>query len=390
MILAYHPIANEWSSSTSHYFGQTTLTSHTTYAASPPELQWEIRDQQWTPLVGIVVSDRADSTPIGQRSFYTGIARTLFQNGAMTVLFSMEEFREDGLTGWIYHPESNRWLSLSCPVPNVLYNRMASRGEEKTAQFSRLQAWCKKNHLQLVNSRFFDKWETYEALSDIKALQPYTLETSRVEDTEATRNFLQKYSTIYVKPRNNGKGIGIRRVHLLTDETLQEDTPNTTRKFSDFLAWWESIAPLKEEYLLQQGIDPFKQKQKRFDFRCLVHCPLDDSSTLLGVGIRQSGSQDITTHVPRGGYVRTETTFSRWIPFQRLQKMVKAMTPALKEKYGELIEYTVDAGLDDRGKLYWFEVNAKPMLFNEKKIEEKRRQALATWLCQQAVETKPT
>ncbi|MCC5399972.1 hypothetical protein LMQ13_13720, partial [Staphylococcus aureus] len=48
----------------------------------------------------------------------------------------------------------------------------------------------------------------------------------------------------------------------------------------------------------------------------------------------------------------------------------------LTKKYGFIGEFSIDACVDKEGNYYLFEVNAKPMLFDEVEIEEKRCQQL--------------
>lgn len=82
--------------------------------------------------------------------------------------------------------------------------------------------------------------------------------------------------------------------------------------------------------------------------------------------------QEITTHTPRGG---------KLYPYQNLQSKRLNLTLAriaqkcgeiLSKKIGFLGEFSIDIGEDESGSLFIYEVNSKPMQFDEEEIEANR------------------
>ena len=133
---------------------------------------------------------------------------------------------------------------------------------------------------------------------------------------------------------------------------------------------WETI--LKEKnYLAQEEIKSRTYDGKRFDFRILAHAE-NDHYKVTGIGIRQSQKQEITTHIPSGG---------KLLPYQLLQTedhdlfiqtIVEQIGQALSEQFGFFGEFSIDLGISQTGKYYIYEVNSKPMSFDENEIEERK------------------
>jgi hypothetical protein len=97
---------------------------------------------------------------------------------------------------------------------------------------------------------------------------------------------------------------------------------------------------------------------------------------LVGRGVRVSGPNTITTHVPSGGSIANasrvlEASFgiNADAVDNELTNMTVTCAKAIDSHYNhELGEMSMDIGIDEFGRPWFFEANAKPMKFDEPEI----------------------
>jgi len=182
---------------------------------------------------------------------------------------------------------------------------------------------------------------------------------------------------VYLKPSHSAQGKGIFR--LAYTEALTLSLEGLKRKeiypsFSDFWNEWETDLNQKQ-YLVQEEVDSARYEGNKFDLRILAHAKTD-GYMVTGVGIRQAQEQNITTHVPNGGKLLPYDMFHSDELDQFITFAVNQIGEALTENYGFFGEFSIDAGISKRGDYYLYEVNSKPMSFDEIKIEGKKIEQL--------------
>lgn len=150
-----------------------------------------------------------------------------------------------------------------------------------------------------------------------------------------------------------------------------------TRKFSNLEDVWKHVKShvRQKKYIMQQGIKRARYHGKPFDVRVLVQKNGSGEWDVTGVGIRRSGSQSITTHVPRGGSIHSLSSVLHALftsdPDKveaTIREAALAIARALNDEIKDLAEMSMDLGLTEEGKLWFFEANAKPEKFDEPSI----------------------
>ena len=150
-----------------------------------------------------------------------------------------------------------------------------------------------------------------------------------------------------------------------------------TRRFSNLDDLWKHVKShvRQQRYIMQQGIRRARFNGKPFDVRVLVQKDGKGEWGVTGVGIRRSGSQSITTHVPRGGSIHSLSSVLQSLFKADPEKMENsihetalAIARALNEEISDLAEMSMDLGLTEDGSLWFFEANAKPEKFDEPSI----------------------
>ena len=185
--------------------------------------------------------------------------------------------------------------------------------------------------------------------------------------------FFHKHKTIYLKPREGNRGNGIYTLTQNKNGSLQLKSPHHNETFSSLIEYWNIYEKQlhTKKYLAQQAILPKKKNGHRYDYRLLVHYQ-NGLFKLTGKAVRMAQIQEITTHVPRGGKiypyhkVRTERID------QQLAEIAQTCGTVLSKQWGFIGEFSIDLGESETGELYIYEVNSKPMQFDEVDIEANR------------------
>ncbi|MFB5196121.1 YheC/YheD family protein [Neobacillus sp. KR4-4] len=329
------------------------------------------------PLVGIMTSRKADGSIAGNGPLFIALQKKLISHKGISFVFIPEDAGINHITGYTFLPEQNHWIKEKFRYPDIVYNRIPFRKAEQNEECQQFFSILKEKNIPYFNPCFIDKFELYEVFKKHPSLKTFLPETIPIRGKMDLFIFQKKHKSIYLKPSQSSKGKGIFRLKLTSATGLQLDGIHQHELFKSFDHFWDKhgVALLAKNYLAQEEIKSAKYKGNRFDFRILAH-GADSGYTVTGVGIRQSQTQDITTHIPAGG---------RLLPYENLQtkehdRFIEAIVPeigtALSDRFGYFGEFSIDAGVSMTGQYYIYEVNSKPMRFDEEEIEEKKIEQL--------------
>jgi hypothetical protein len=228
--------------------------------------------------------------------------------------------------------------------------------------------------IPFFNPCFIDKYDLTTLFKEDPQLRPFLPATIPLEERMILADFLEEHRTIYLKPCLSSKGKGIYRLHLASDKQIQVysiDNSYIFQNYDSFWEWWKTSKQATKTYIVQKAIKFATFEGNRFDSRVLCHFD-EGIYKVTGVGIRISKSQNVTTHLPNGG---------TYISYQLLQtkehdQFINTITPligkALTNRYGFFGEFSIDAGISTSGDYFVYEVNSKPMSFEEEHIEENK------------------
>ncbi|ULT58054.1 YheC/YheD family protein [Neobacillus drentensis] len=326
-----------------------------------------------TPLIGILTARKSKGTIAGNGPLFIEIQKKLISLNGVSFVFTPEDVEDDFIYGYYYSPEENRWKKKSFPFPDLVYNRIPFRTSEQEEKSKWLFSRLKEKNIPFFNPCFIDKYELYQLLKGDHILQNYLPKTILVQRHNELLNYLMEFGGIYLKPTQSSKGKGIVRLRMDGPSGIQLDGILKQKTYSSFTHFWEEWNEelLKKRYIAQEEIQSAEYEGKRFDFRILAHANHNDY-TLSGVGIRLSQEQEITTHISSGGSL---------LPYQLLkskehdvffQTIIPSVGKSLSNYYGYFGEFTIDAGVSKTGRYYIYEVNSKPMSFDEEEIEKKK------------------
>ncbi|MBS4188751.1 YheC/YheD family protein [Bacillus sp. FJAT-49705] len=344
------------------------------YQTIPAEnlLAFNIDINNSIPLIGILTGRNKDNNVIGNGQLFKELQKEILKNGGISVVFTPQNI-SDSLNGFIFVPNEDKWFPVKSPLPHVVYNRVPFRKQEKSISFYKTYQYFQSKQIPFFNAFFLNKFEVNQLLSRDPYLQPFIPETIIAAEESSLLLLLNKHKSLYLKPALGSKGSGIYQIYLNQDGSIKMNGLKNCFTFKDFLSFWGEWGPklMEKTYIAQEAITPLLYKGKRFDFRVLVHFSKNRYQPT-GIGIRQSQKQEITTHIPNGGLL---------IPYHHIQTKEHDQFFAdtahrigllLSEEMGFFGEFSIDVGISSNGKYVIYEINSKPMRFDEEEIEKKR------------------
>ncbi|MDR6226656.1 YheC/YheD family endospore coat-associated protein [Desmospora profundinema] len=283
-----------------------------------------------------------------------------------------------------------RWVHATLPMPDVVYNRIPSRwAEQKTAEQNALRFFSQHPHIHLFNPGFFDKWTLYTYLERSPKLRALLPDTAAWGNPEDFRRLASRHDTLFLKPTDGKAGKGMIRIRKRGNryEVIHQHTNPpaiyTCASWRDLSQRVNSLVRSKK-YVVQQGVALARYQGRPFDLRLLVQKDQQGEWACTGIGIRVAGSRAISTHVPMGGTIANADVVLKEVSGEQADELkeqiqMTGLTIARHieaEEGKNLGEMSMDLGLDEKGKLWFFEANAKPMKFDEPDIRRRSLEAI--------------
>lgn len=340
------------------------------------------------PLIGILTSKGSKKDSFyGDGRFLKGIQTEVQKLGGLSFIFTMDHFSNDQVIGYFYIAKTKKWAKATFPLPHVMYNRISSRDEELKESFIDIVKECHKQKIPFLNVSFFNKWTVYESLQQNKHLLPSLPKTIVYDHPDSFFSMLNHYNAVYFKPTDGHKGKGIFKIDFDGEVyKLYEQDHITTYSKNEVI---EQIGQRTNSklYIIQQEIHTDHLDHRKYDLRSI--CMNDGQRyNIIHIGVRKANKGNILTHVPNGGEIIPLYQVKDKYDHHQLQSIVNEIGKSLSDVYGFIGEFSLDIGLSENGHPYIFDVNSKPMIFDEDHIQLKRNKCLAALFHKLATITK--
>ncbi len=361
------------------------------------------------PSIGIVTTGLRDNPrkPIGQRTgFFHKLLSTQKGKGVFYFIFSPEDvdWQENLVDAWFLRPTKQGtyvWQKLTTALPDVVYDRIPSRGAEKQESVQQFQ-WrlATETKLPMFNRGFFDKWSIHQLLYPIPEVNVHIPETHAAPSLETVRMMLRKYRMVYLKPKNGSLGYGICKVVHEPgkgyDVSYHTGSGNVLRRFQSVAGLYRHIFRNRRvgNYLVQQGINLCTYQNRPFDFRVHLHKNQSNEWVVSCMAAKVAGSGSVTTHVRTGGTVIPGPELLKHLFGERKdlveerirEAAIRLATAIERAKGTHLGELGLDMGVDVHGHVWMFEANSKPgrSIFKHarlKKADEVSRSLIIDYSC---------
>ncbi|WP_138496271.1 YheC/YheD family protein [Paenibacillus pinistramenti] len=355
-----------------------------------------VQQEDRKPVIAILTVADPYRKFCGNHANFRDIVKTGKQLGYLVYVVTTRDLKlnEDQIQGYIYQTDTKQWVQQWVPLPDVIYNRIPNRGQEKKVFIQRkIDACLNHPRIHLFNPFFFNKWKLFSWLKKSGATADFVPATKRFGTRSALAEMLNEHAELYLKPESGKAGKGIMKLTFDSQDSkpykliIQNPERNLIYKTAKFPLLWRRIRAEmdKTPYIIQQAIRLTRYQCRHFDLRVLVQKTSRGYWSVTGIGARLAGKKRITTHVPQGGTVEDPRdmllpTFGPEGAEELLERarasavtIARQIERACEQTLGEM---SMDLGIDEDGKIWFFEANAKPMKFDEPKIRQKSLQRL--------------
>jgi hypothetical protein len=348
------------------------------------------------PLVGVLTSGGgATARPFGSR---TGFIREILRAGqgkAYVFAFTPRDvhWEQNTVLGYFAEP-SGGWSRKTVPLPDVVYNRLASRSFDVSAGMEQLKSRFLKKNIPVFNWSFYNKWDVYRMLENEKDAYRHIPDSTLNPTPERFKDMVSRHRFLYLKPTGGSLGKGIYRVTYAPGKGYAVQFRRNGRnalirhaKFADLLQRLGAGHGRLRNYVVQKGIRLISMDGSPLDFR--FHLVRDGANrwVVAGIGAKKAGKGSVTTHIRNGGTLMTPEQ-ALWHVFgdrggdllQRMKevsiKLAEAIQRNSRHHVGEL---GFDLGIDTSEDIWMFEANSKPgrSIFKHPLLKNEGKQALA-------------
>jgi hypothetical protein len=347
------------------------------------------------PLIGILTNGIVHPThPFGTRTPF--LREILLHSPGKAYAFAFTprdvHWQQQTVTGMFANPQGG-WLRLNVPLPDVVYNRLASRQADRSPAILALKNRLIRHRIPFFNWSFYNKSDVYRLLAqqeDIKRYLPQSLIRPSASQFQA---MLKKHPFLYVKPTTGSLGKGIFRVATTPrGYTVRSRIASTNMifRFGTFASMWKHLTRGQgrlHAVVVQQGIRLLAIEGRPIDFR--VHLMRDETNAWVvsGMGCKKAGKGSITTHIRNGGTLLTPET-ALWSLFgeradtllTKIKDVCMQLAQAIVRRSTHHIgELGFDIGVDEDENIWMFEVNAKPghSIFKHPALREEGKRTLS-------------
>lgn len=296
---------------------------------------------------------------------YASVAKA---EGAELLYFSPSavNFEEKIINGYVYINGS--WEKTQSPFPDVIYN---TGSPEKLALSSEIISKLKEE-IPFTTNSIGNKMKVYKRLLNAGEFTNYLIPSIYIHSTKSFFDFFNFYKKIIFKPVNGHKGQNIVFIERIRDEFhLLVGTENYTYTW-DELRNFVSRSIREELYLVQPYINCKTKSGNAYDFRLQVQKDGEGKWIITQCYPRIAPDGSIISNINNGGATNYLVPFlkqefddqyynvKRYLETFSLQ-LATHMDEIQQDKFSEFIdELGIDAGLDDSGKIWIYEINWRP------------------------------
>jgi hypothetical protein len=295
------------------------------------------------------------------------------------------------INGYVFISNAGKkgyWIRRTFAFPDIIYNRIHNRTIERQSKVKQLLKRFGDNpNIKLLNRRFFDKWEVYEALLS----DPTTADIvppTRLLSSANLRHYLGNRSVAFLKPRRNNAARGIFKVirtsHIYRYSQAQGAPPRWEKHIGFSNLWRQLRIFIKNphDYMVQRGINLCKVDGRVLDFRAQVQKDGNGDWVFTGMEARLAArGRFVTTGIIYGTRVSIKKALNKISKGSedfkcsinsQLAHIYHHVPMVLERKLGlSLAVLSIDIGIDAHGKVWIIEVSSKPEAFLKRHIRDR-------------------
>ncbi len=357
------------------------------------------RHSEVSPILVVAVLstvrlDSQNNLPAGKEArIYQEKLAMAKQYGILMYLFFAQDvnWANKTITGYTFLNNAatqGHWIRNIFPFPDVVYNRIRYRKTEMQRRVKEvLQRFDSDPNIHLFNTRFLDKWEVHQALAIDPASSEF-LPPTKLLSLKNLKYFIDNYSEVFIKPRNNNAGRGIIKIICkpkgIYHYCQSGSSSPSWMKCLSFQSLWNQLSNLladPDKYLVQTGISLCRLNGQVFDMRAQVQKDGNGKWVFTGINVRVATENRFVTYPKVGKKIAFDKLLSiisessrEFIDQVNLQllNLYHSVPNILDRNLGlSLGILSIDIGIDTQGKVWLIEVSSKSDSFDEIDIRKR-------------------
>jgi glutathione synthase/RimK-type ligase-like ATP-grasp enzyme len=335
--------------------------------------------QREPAYIGIMVCPTPGPIPFLHRGFMRQLSMVSQRLGICTYVFAIDwiHWSQRKVKGFIYEPDTGRWLQRYFPLPRLIYDRaFFHRHAERLRHRTQIKRLLQIPGVRLLGLGLSGKWEVHQILSSHATLKQLLPRTERYRGVRTLRDWFDHTHEFILKPNcgTHGKGVfRLRRIsrHLYELNGRSRDNMPIRRSFRNIEALFSAVHDRLvrgQSYLIQQYISLQSTSGHPFDIRSLVQKDGQGEWRVTGTAARIGPSGSITSNLHGGGIANETKTFlnaeydvtTAEQVFQSIHSLSLAIARTIEQGHGPLLELGLDFGVDPSGRVWLLEANSRP------------------------------
>lgn len=258
------------------------------------------------------------------------------------------------------------------PLPQAVYNRISTRNLEATKAFRGMVQKFNKLGIKMFNPRFFNKSEIYQYLRPDPYLKPHLPQTYLGLSQRVLALALARYSALFIKRRNGSLGIGVVKVIKVRSGyhiCYRVGRRNLIQRATNLKHLYNKLLPLVgRSAIIQRAIPLTRYHGRVFDIRVLMQRDQQGHWVQTYSFAKVAALGSVASNIAAGGSVRNvHTTLQSAFPHpqrrqhiqHQIHKVCQRIMHQLNTRFRYLGEAGIDIGIDQAGRVWIIEVNAK-------------------------------
>ncbi|TPG82088.1 YheC/YheD family protein [Brevibacillus laterosporus] len=321
-------------------------------------------------LIGILTW--REGTKFSEPKYFRNLIRQGKELGVKVFLFSHRDVlvKQRRVRGYIPDKQGG-WSSKWFGWPDVVIDRCRTR-QPGYLSFRR------QKHFLYANSVFSNKWNITDYLWKDETMRKWMPRT-QIYSEKALHAYMEDFPIVYVKPGNGTGGRSVLKISRVKggfllvgrNKNVQHKTWQVTSR--DALVervnlWVDQEQIRKGYFMVQQGLDLALLPDRPSDTRLLIQKNQQGKWSITGLGVRVGVLKSATSNLHNGGKATDFISFmNNKFGEERGKEILNEChelayytVKKLEEKYGRMLEFGLDIGIDTSGHIWLIEVNPKP------------------------------
>lgn len=289
------------------------------------------------------------------------------------VVFSIGDvsFEPDRLRGLHFNRALQRWVPLTVPRPDVLYDRFVGRGAAQVERADYIREQWSRQGIKKINARhYFHKLDVHRILAQNEQIAPHLPHTRHLRSLQDLREMFDRSNKLYCKSSTGRRGQQVISVNALPDgsfyysyfiDQLFTGRVNSLEKLGRIIY---SVTG-SNDVVVQETVDLIKINRRVVDLRGEMQRngrgDLETVAVLVRLGTERS---PVATHgdsfmfeeiFPRLFYSGKESEALR----SRIEIFLREIYRCMEQAYGPFGEIAIDFAVDRNGEIWFLECNAR-------------------------------